>query len=168
MILLLMRHGIAEDLEDTEHGEDFERRLTRKGRRRVKEMARLLQRLGLKPTHYVSSPRLRALETAQIVADEFRTRREVHRLSSLDFEGRWEVFVANIRELTRDARSAVVLAAGHEPCCGEFAAQALLPVQHSIPVRKTSVIVLEWDGPIAPREADLAGHLTSRLARLAL
>jgi phosphohistidine phosphatase len=69
MQIFLMRHGIA-----TEPGEggyaDDERPLTEEGRKRLKEAGRRLAGLIDPPSHVLTSPLLRALETAEIAARE--------------------------------------------------------------------------------------------------
>ena len=51
-----LRHGIAEDLADS----DFNRKLTARGARRVASSAAVMQRLYIRPAQIFSSPRLRA------------------------------------------------------------------------------------------------------------
>ena len=63
MRLYFLRHGIAEDLAES----DFARELTARGRRRVMRSAAVMRRLKLKPKAIFSSPRLRARQTAEIV-----------------------------------------------------------------------------------------------------
>ena len=60
-----MRHGRAEDWAD---GGDAERPLTAEGRAEVEDVGRALHRLGLDPTHGVSSSLLRARQTLRCVA----------------------------------------------------------------------------------------------------
>lgn len=64
MKLYFLRHAEAE-----ESSNDFDRRLTERGKRRTETAAQVLLRLGITPTAIYSSPRLRAKETAEIVAD---------------------------------------------------------------------------------------------------
>ena len=65
--LYLLRHGIAVPHGSPEF-EDDDRPLTPKGGRRIKQIARGLERLGLEVDRIASSPLPRALETAEIVA----------------------------------------------------------------------------------------------------
>lgn len=65
MRLYFVRHGIAEDLAAS----DFDRALTKRGRRRVATSAKVMKRLSLEPVRIFSSPRLRARQTAEIIAD---------------------------------------------------------------------------------------------------
>jgi phosphohistidine phosphatase len=66
MKLYLMRHGPAED--HAHSGLDADRALTAKGRHRVADVARCLDDAGEAPLHIVSSPLVRAVQTAEIVA----------------------------------------------------------------------------------------------------
>lgn len=61
-----MRHGPAEDQSAT--GRDFDRLLSSEGRERVRLVAGELRRHGEIPKRIVSSPLVRAIETAEIVA----------------------------------------------------------------------------------------------------
>lgn len=66
MKLYIMRHGPAED--DAASGRDFDRALTASGRDRVMSVARALVEGDEAPLSIVSSPLVRALQTAEIVA----------------------------------------------------------------------------------------------------
>ena len=63
-----MRHGPAEDYSAS--GRDFDRALTPSGRERVKVVAARLAELDEAPKVIISSPLVRALQTAEIVAAE--------------------------------------------------------------------------------------------------
>src|SRR5687768_4951371 len=64
--LYVMRHGPAEDSSPT--GRDGDRALTPDGRERTRAVARSLLAEGEVPLTIVSSPLVRALQTAEIVA----------------------------------------------------------------------------------------------------
>jgi phosphohistidine phosphatase len=66
MKLYVMRHGSSEDR--SESGVDEDRALTIPGRERVRAVARLLLDSNEEPTHIVTSPLVRAVQTAEIVA----------------------------------------------------------------------------------------------------
>ena len=66
MKLYVMRHGSAED--HAESGVDGDRALTSAGRERVRAVAKLLVDSGEEPMHIISSPLVRAVQTAEIVA----------------------------------------------------------------------------------------------------
>lgn len=156
MILLLMRHGIAEEkVEGASDLDDAGRELTARGKKRVTDMARFLKAAGYEPTHIVASPRIRAIQTADAVRVVLAPKMKVMRIESLDFAGSWKAFVADIRKLTKDDAKAVVFAAGHEPGIGQFITQALLKVGDGFEVKKGGVAVLEWTKRIAETDAEL-------------
>ncbi len=66
MKLYLMRHGPADDRADS--GLDSDRALTPKGRERVRGVAKMLLDLEEAPAHIITSPLVRAVQTAEIVA----------------------------------------------------------------------------------------------------
>jgi phosphohistidine phosphatase len=66
MKLYVMRHGTAED--DAESGADGDRALTAAGRGRVIDVAKKLVEVGEAPLAIVTSPLVRATQTAEIVA----------------------------------------------------------------------------------------------------
>src|SRR6478736_9710352 len=65
MRLYVMRHGPAVD--DAPSGRDDDRELTASGRRRVRAVAQALLEAGELPRVILSSPLVRALQTAEIV-----------------------------------------------------------------------------------------------------
>ena len=66
MKLYVMRHGSAED--HAESGVDGDRALSASGRERVRAVARMLTDLSEEPVLIVTSPLVRAVQTAEIVA----------------------------------------------------------------------------------------------------
>jgi phosphohistidine phosphatase len=66
MKLYVMRHGPAED--QAESGADEDRALTASGRDRVIVVAKKLADAGEAPLHIVTSPLVRAVQTAEVVA----------------------------------------------------------------------------------------------------
>lgn len=112
MKLYVMRHGPAE--EHSASGRDGDRALTASGRERVRSVARLLVDSDESPLVILTSPLVRALQTAEIVAagtkltergGAVETRREIE-------PGR--EILALIRELAATPRKRVMLV-GHEP-----------------------------------------------------
>jgi phosphohistidine phosphatase len=64
--LYVMRHGPAED--HAESGIDGDRSLTASGRERVRAVAKLLLEVDEQPLQIITSPLVRAVQTAEIVA----------------------------------------------------------------------------------------------------
>lgn len=108
MKVYVMRHGPAED--DSPTGRDADRALTSPGRDRTRNVARALVEGDETPVTIISSPLVRALQTAEIVAaiagvDQVEVRREM---------GPGGDSVALIGELVRAGKRRVMVV-GHEP-----------------------------------------------------
>jgi len=116
MDLLLIRHGIAEDrsrlLRDTD------RRLTDEGRLRMQAVALALREKLLEdiPVLLLTSPLVRAVETAEILERSWGLP-EVLTEESLG-DGDLRRFLAALRQLPAEA---LVAAVGHEPWLGRWA-----------------------------------------------
>src|SRR5688572_24749324 len=67
MEVYLLRHGIAEDGSPT--GRDADRPLTDEGRRKLRDVLKLAAAGGVRPDLLVSSPYLRAKQTAEIAQE---------------------------------------------------------------------------------------------------
>lgn len=67
-MIYLLRHGAAED----GNGNDAARRLTAKGRRQAEAAGRALAELGAEVDACLTSPKLRALETAELACASLR------------------------------------------------------------------------------------------------
>ena len=70
MILLFIRHGIAEDRDPEIWPDDHQRPLTAKGIRRFRRVARCLRELCPEVEAVWSSPLVRAWQTAEILEEE--------------------------------------------------------------------------------------------------
>jgi phosphohistidine phosphatase len=69
MLLYLVRHGIAIDRTDPKSPPESERQLTAKGVQKTRAAALGLNELGAKPEVFISSPYVRAVQTAEIYAE---------------------------------------------------------------------------------------------------
>ncbi len=119
MNLYLLRHGVAVDRADFKDGDDRLRPLTSEGRRKTTRAAKGMKHLGLSIGLIVSSPLVRARETAGIVAKELGVRRP--RVSELLAPSADEEEMLNYLASLRTTRS--VLLVGHEPALGILAAR---------------------------------------------
>src|SRR5579864_8457591 len=72
--MYIMRHGLAADLAAGEIIDDAKRPLNAEGKKKMHEIARGLVRLGIALDWIVSSPLVRAVETAGIVSDSFTSK----------------------------------------------------------------------------------------------
>ncbi len=71
MRLYFIRHGHAEDPQGPDF-DDFARRLTPKGIETTRALGKLLQNVGVTPAMLYSSPRIRARQTADLLAKDLR------------------------------------------------------------------------------------------------
>jgi len=69
MILYLVRHGIAVDRTDPKCPPEAERPLTAKGVQKSRSAALGLKEMGIKPDVLITSPFVRAAQTAEIFAE---------------------------------------------------------------------------------------------------
>ena len=69
MILYIVRHGIAVDRADPNSPPDPERPLTARGVKKTRLAALGAAKLGIRPDAFITSPLIRAVQTAEIFAE---------------------------------------------------------------------------------------------------
>ena len=106
MRLYFIRHAEAEDLAAS----DFARELTEHGIQRTELIGQMLKGLGVAPAEVYASPRLRAQQTAEIIAESLN--RPVTTDEGLDFDFDLDVVARLIEPLAPDAE---VVFVGHNP-----------------------------------------------------
>ncbi len=162
-ILYIMRHGMAEEAAPS--GRDADRRLTDRGRRRTAQVARGLSRLGVAPGVIFTSPLVRSVETASIVAHAF-PECTLEELPELAAGG---AAPATVRALHCAASASRVLLVGHEPDLSELISYLLTSSPGLAPVefKKASVAALRVSG-FPPRSGAILRWLMTakQLARL--
>src|SRR5262249_13268037 len=77
MELYFLRHGKAADLSEAAASDDFGRALTSKGVDETKPLCDVLVRLGIVPDRILTSPLVRAKQTAEIVAKRLGLKKEL-------------------------------------------------------------------------------------------
>ncbi len=120
MRILLVRHGPAVDPYAT--STDEARWLTEAGRRRVRNVAKALAELGLEPSIVFTSPFVRAVQTAEVLASgqpRFEGPIEVVRALAPE-QGSTAQALAPLERVPDDA---LVFVVGHEPKIRALAAQ---------------------------------------------
>lgn len=106
MRLYFVRHGEAEDLAPTDHS----RELTERGKERIRKSAQVLRRLDITPEFIYSSPRIRANQTAELIAEALNM--DVTITEDVNFGFDWH----NIKRLIANLKSRdEVMFVGHNP-----------------------------------------------------
>ncbi|HSB02759.1 MAG TPA: phosphohistidine phosphatase SixA [Anaerolineales bacterium] len=115
MNLYIIRHAIAVDEAITDYESDRERPLTDKGRRKMRQIAKALRNIGVEFDLILSSPYVRACETAEILADVFKMQKKIVFSDNLIPSANPELLIGEINEKHSVDSMAVV---GHEPHLG--------------------------------------------------
>jgi len=113
MKIHILRHGIAVVRDDLDSKNDAARRLTPKGKRQLRQTAAALKKMGLRFDLILSSPYLRAKQTAEIVAESLKLKKRLKFSGALAPDGRPEDLVRELSE-SKPAPENVLLV-GHEP-----------------------------------------------------
>lgn len=162
MLLYVLRHGLAEDRP--EHGGDFERKLTERGRERLVAEAAGLRALGVGPDVILASPLPRAAETAAIVAAGLEKKPEVRETEAL---APGISTVETLRALDPLRSADEVMVVGHEPGLGRLIAQLLTgsPAGLSVRLKKGGCVAVEVTLPQTRTSGVLRWALTPRALR---
>jgi phosphohistidine phosphatase len=149
MDLLIVRHAIAFDRDRQRWREDAERPLSPAGIRRARKAAAGLKELTKPPGRVLTSPLVRARQTAQILTDiaGWPAAEEAPELSP----GEPAMAVLSLLGKDRGKLTAVV---GHQPGLGHLLAACLIGGGGALPIemKKNAVACVSFEG--APR----AGH----------
>lgn len=136
MIIYFLRHAEAED----DAGSDFVRKLTAKGLEQAAKVGKFLRSAGIAPELIVTSPVVRARQTADIVANAL----EVD-LSEEQWLACGMSAATCRRELAVHEGKASILLVGHEPDFSEVIADFIgLPDSGALHIRKASLTAVEW------------------------
>src|SRR5262245_11798028 len=145
--LYLIRHGIAEERGEA-WPDDTKRPLTEQGVARLKKEASGLARLDVRFDVMLTSPLIRARQTADAVAGTFDPRPPIVVIESLSPGGSYQAILADLEKQLRRSRVALV---GHEPGIGELGGR-LIGSRHPLELKKGAVcrIDLETLPPAGP------------------
>jgi phosphohistidine phosphatase len=120
MNLYLLRHGIAAAAGDEPGIEsEGERPLTLKGVKRMRKAAKGLRRMGIAFDAILTSPLLRARQTAEIVAEALGLESQLQEISGLAPESSVENLLFGLKRFQNREH---LLLVGHQPLLGATAA----------------------------------------------
>ena len=156
MRLYIVRHGIAE-LRNIS-GLDDDRALTREGMEKMRLAARGLKKAGYVPERILSSPLVRARQTAEILMDAFGPEVSMEISSDLSPSGdRGSLYRKVVRYAGTVHRLMLV---GHQPSLGEIAGDlAWGSPDHYFNFKKGGVCVIDLDD----FQGELRGSLSAFL-----
>ncbi len=112
MNIYIIRHAIAVDEGTSGYEEDSQRPLTDKGRKKMRQIAKGLRALGVQFDLILSSPYVRAKETAEILADVFKMKKKIAFSEGLVPMADPELLIPEVGEKYSVDSIALV---GHEP-----------------------------------------------------
>jgi phosphohistidine phosphatase len=118
MNLFLLRHGLAVERAEFHFVSDPLRPLTPKGKRQLRKIAAAMRAMELRFDVILSSPLVRARQTAKIVAAELKLEKHLGFADELKPGGEAKKIVQKISALKKVPAN--VLLVGHEPDLGEL------------------------------------------------
>ena len=138
--LYLIRHGVAAE-RGKQWPDDSSRPLTPAGIARLKKEAHGLMALGVTFEQIITSPLVRARQTADAFADVLKNKPPIANSDALAPAG---TPAAVIQEISKHVRKARVALVGHEPNMGELAAQ-LVGAKSPIEFKKGAICRIDFD-----------------------
>jgi phosphohistidine phosphatase len=162
MQLYIVRHGIAIDREDPKCPPDPERYLTEEGVEKTKQVAKGVVALAASVDLLLSSPYVRAMQTAEIFAAALDYAKQKIRRTDLLLPGADPSLL--FRELAKDKQSSSVFLFGHAPQLDDIIATALGSKRHITSLKKAGVALIELKR-ISPPIALLVWLGTPKLLR---
>lgn len=118
MNLFILRHGIAVDPGTPGYENDADRPLIPKGERRLRAAAAAMEKMELSFDVILSSPFIRARQTAEIVADELKWKKRIEIFDGLVPGGNPKALIHVLKELKPAPEN--ILLVGHEPYLGRL------------------------------------------------
>jgi phosphohistidine phosphatase len=156
MRLVLMRHADAGEADSSRWPDDRQRPLTDAGRAEHARVAEALRRMGLRFDRILTSPLVRARETADITARVYGDARAPELTDLLGDEAEPASTLKGLAQVQAET----LLCVGHEPTLSRLAALLVSRDGRArIEMRKSGLAVIECAGPLLPGRGLLQMHL---------
>jgi phosphohistidine phosphatase len=165
MNLYLMRHGIALPQEDPSVASDAERPLSQKGVKRMRKAAKGVRRLEIPFDALLTSPLLRARQTAEIVAGALGMDDRLEEISGLAPESTVEHLLFSLNRY-QDRKH--LLLVGHEPLLGDTLSHLLggrQKIRLAFDLKKASLCRVEIETLPSPASGKLHWLLSPKQLR---
>ncbi|HTZ46855.1 MAG TPA: phosphohistidine phosphatase SixA [Verrucomicrobiae bacterium] len=148
MELYIVRHGIAVDREDPRCPPDPDRFLTDEGKGKSRQVAKGVAEIASIPDLILTSPYLRALQTAEIFADVLEYSKNKIRKSDLLLPGAEPLQL--FRELAKDKDLSSVFIFGHAPHLDDILATSIGTKHHISALKKAGAAFVELKRLVPP------------------
>jgi phosphohistidine phosphatase len=158
--LYLIRHGVAAERGE-EFPDDSKRPLTSEGIARLRKEAKALEGLGVSFDQILSSPLVRARQTADVFAEELKGKPPIANTDALTPAGSPG---AVIQELAKHMRKASIALVGHEPNMGELAA-FLIGAKVPLPFKKGAICRIDFSVFPPKGKGELCWFVTPKMLR---
>jgi phosphohistidine phosphatase len=143
--LILVRHAQAADLGEAGSLTDFDRPLTDLGWQQAAALANALKKQGMQPDAVVTSPLVRAVQTAEPLAAELTPGKPPVVSERLAMG---ELKPKKLSKSLSEMGGAVLVLVGHQPDMGEYAAWLLDAEDENIKFEKGAAACIAIDGDI--------------------
>lgn len=159
MQVYLLRHGIAE--EGRVGLSDADRSLTQEGRQKLREVLRIAAAADVEPSLILTSPLVRAVQTAEVARDIFKYKKEILRTKAL-LPGATPDQVWDEIRVHRDEGQ--LLLVGHDPLFSQLGGYLLGTPNLKIDFKKGALLRADFENyPVHPHGI-LRWFLTAKLA----
>jgi phosphohistidine phosphatase len=138
--IYLVRHGLAAE-QGPEYPNDDDRPLTSDGIERMREEVLGLRELDVRIDRVLTSPLVRAMQTAEILAAGVGCEAPLVTVDALRPSGRYDAVLSALGRLGNDQSVALV---GHMPSIGEIAAR-LIGAKEPLAFKKGGTCCIETD-----------------------
>ncbi len=155
MLIDILRHAIAEDRRP--NLPDADRELTADGREKLKAVLSRAGKSKVKPSVILSSPLVRAVQTAEMAASALKCKRLIQVKTLIPGTAAEETW----NEISKFSDADEVMVVGHEPHLGRFAAFLLGTPSLAIDFKKAGLMQLSREG----EHTTLEWYLVPRLCR---
>jgi phosphohistidine phosphatase len=159
MQIYILRHGIAED--EASSGQDADRELTSEGRKKLREVLRVAERANVSPSLIVTSPLVRAVQTAEVAVEVLGYREVLVRTEALTPSSSPEAVWEEIRN-HRGVQQLMLV--GHEPLLSQLVAYLLGAPSLAVEMKKAGLARIDMEGFSSQPRGVLKWLLVPKLA----
>lgn len=142
MNIYLIRHGDAE--KASLQKKDFDRKLTPEGEQKLKSAAEGWKLLVPSFSHIIVSPLIRAIQTAEIIADVFKFTEKVLIDKRLGLGGKTE----SVIDLAYEFMGHDMAFVGHEPDFSEHVSRLISNSGANVDFKKGMIAKIAFDGKV--------------------